>query len=280
MKIRALTYSRYHGKSNVGSTRLRVLQLMQHWPEYQEYTYGEKPDVMVFQKVYMQPDWKFIDHIDCIKILDICDPDWMDQQNVKETADAVDGITVPTEALADFMRQLTDKPVKIIPDRHDLVNIPALKRHANGIKHAAWFGYSHNAELLKQVIPTLEKRGISLTVISNDNPFVDRWGTDLEYHFKKFNEETLLTDLRQFDICIFPAGNRPRDRFKSNNRTTLGWLAGVPVVPDIETLDIMEDPRARNKEAQACYDKAIKEYDVKLSVADMKSFIEELKDTK
>lgn len=270
--IRALTYSRYHGKGDVGSTRLRVHQLYKYWPEYGEYKYGEFPDVIVFQKVYVQQDWKFIEHFENIKILDICDPDWMEQQNIKQTCDAVDGVTVPTETLKEFISQLTDKPIKVIPDRHDIENIPELKIHTGKAKTAAWFGYSHNAELLKSVLPVLERYGIELTIISNDNPL---W---LPPHkFQKFDHETLLQDLRAFDICVLPEGNRPKDRFKSNNRSTLAWLAGVPVVKDLESLELMLNAKNRNKEAKACYTRAMKDYDVKLSVQEMKDFIKELK---
>ncbi len=280
MNIRALTYARYHGKGNIGSTRLRVEQLYKYWPEYQEYKYGENPDVMVFQKVYVQRDWPFIERWEGIKILDICDPDWMEQQHIKQTLDAVDGAVVPTETLAEFLRQLTDIPIKVIPDRHDLEHILVLKHHKGLAKNAVWFGYSHNADLLKSVIPILEKRNISLTIISNDNPYVNRWAikeSSWPYYFKKFDEETLLEDLQHFDICILPDGNRAKDRFKSNNKATLAWLAGVPVVNDLDSLNAMETGKARNVEAKLCYNKAIKDYDVKLSVQEMKDFIEELR---
>lgn len=281
--IRALTYGRYHGKADVGSTRLRVHQLYKYWPEYKEYKYGEYPDVMVFQKVYVQDDWKFIEHFEGIKILDICDPDWMEQQHIKQTVDAVDGITVPTEALKQFLSQLTDHPIKVIPDRHDVENIQSFKEHTGKIKNVVWFGYAHNADLLQHAIPTLERRGYSLTVIANDNTYVNRWAKDKDtfpYYFKKFDEATILSDLQEFDVCIFPIGNRPKDRFKSNNKTTLVWLAGLPVVTDLDGLEKMEDPKERNKQAKACYNEAIKSYDVKLSVQEMKDFIEELKQVK
>lgn len=279
MKVRSFEYGRYHGKGIVGSTRLRVKQLQKYWPDYTEYKYGEKPDVMVYQKVYIQADWRFMEHFEGIQILDICDPDWLEYQNVKETIDCMDGVVVPTESMAEFIRQLTDKPVKVITDRHDLEKLPKFKSHSGKAKNVVWFGYAHNAELLQFVIPVLERKGYSLTVIANENPYVNRWAANKEtfqYYFKHFDETTLIEDLREFDICVFPQGNRPKDRFKSNNKTTLAWLAGLPVVTTIEELEEMEDPITRNEQAKLWYNKAINEYDVKLSVQEMKAFIDEL----
>lgn len=278
--IRFMTFEMYHGKRNVGSTNIRVHNLLKYWPEAGLYKYGENPDALIFQKVYCQADYKFPAHFENIKILDICDPDWLDSQNIKETVDAVDGVTCPTEALAEFLRQLTDKPVKVIPDRHDTEGIPEPKTHYGEAKSAVWFGYKQNAELLRFAVLTLEKLGLSLTVISNDDPSANRWASkeDFKYTFKKYNPDTIISELRKHDICVLPQGNRPQDRFKSNNKTTLAWLAGLPVATDGDELRTFMNPEVRNIEAKARYKKAMLEYNCKQSVEEMKAFIEELKE--
>lgn len=278
--VRFLTFEQYHGKKGVGSTRLRVHNLIKYWPEADLYKYGENPDVLVFQKVYCAADYKFPKNFPNIKILDICDPDWLDMQGVKETVDAVDGVTCPTEALAEFLRQLTDKPIKVIPDRHEIPNIKSRRIHTGKVRKAVWFGYKQNAELLQWAVPSLEKRGVHLTVISNDDPQAQRWGQDYEklYTFKKYSQDTILHDLAINDVCILPQGNRPQDRFKSNNKTTLAWLSGTPVVTTAEELDALMDSSNRNMEAEARQEQARDEYNVQLSVKDMKEFINELKE--
>ncbi len=278
--ISFFTLEQFHGKYGVGSTRLRVHQLIKYWPQAEIYRYGTNPEALIFQKVYLSEDYRFPEHFEGIKILDICDPDWTDGLLVAETARMVDGVTVPSEALAEFMRQLTDKPVRVIPDRHDLENFKGIKHHRGKIEKAVWFGYQQNAELLKYSIPTLERRGIHLTVISNEDPFVSRYAKDVDtfgYKFVKFDEKTLNDQLKQADICVLPIGGRPKDRFKSNNRTIIAQLNGLPVVSDVDMLDAMETPEARNKQAKECYNSAKKLYDVRLSVQEMKDFIEELK---
>lgn len=287
MKVRYLLFESYHGKRGVGSSRIRGHSLIKNWPEADIYKYGENPDVMIFQKVYMQFDWKFIKNFKGIKILDICDPDWMgnEMQNLKETIDVVDGVTVPTEPLKEFLSQMTDKPIRVVPDRHEVELAPNLRLHSGRIKKAVWYGYKQNAELLRFAVPSLEAAGIHLTVLSNDDPSAYRWAKDGDsyqslYEFKKYSEDTILTDLANADICLLPEGNRPQDRFKSNNKTTLAWLAGVPVVVDGDELKAMQDPEARNKEAKQKQAMALKQYDVKLSVTDMQSFIEDIRRTK
>lgn len=149
MKVRFLTFEQYHGKQNIGSTQIRVHNLIKNWDDAELYKYGEQFDVMVFQKVYMQADFKLHEHLDCIKILDICDPDWLDKQAIVETIENVDAVTCSSETLTEFVKQLTDKPVWFIPDRFDIADIPEKpKMHKGKAKKIIWFGYKQNAELL------------------------------------------------------------------------------------------------------------------------------------
>lgn len=278
--IRFFSFAKYHGRQGIGSTRLRVQNLIKYWPEADEYKYGENPDVLIFQKVYTTQDYKFHKMFKNLKILDICDADWVDGVSLKETLDNVDGVTCPTEPLKEFLTQMTDKPIKVIPDRHDIELVPSLRQHKGKPKWAVWFGYVHNAELLRFAVPSLEARGIGLKVISDGNPQAWKWATDPEkyaknYDYVKYNEDWFYKDVWA-DFCILPAGNRPQDKYKSNNRVTKSWLAGLPVVTDAESLEKAMNPTWRNEEAKRNYDSAIIEYDVKRSVEEMKQFIAQL----
>lgn len=271
--IRFFTFSQYHNKPNTGSTKIRVNNLIKYWPEADLYKYGENPDVLIFQKVYMQADYSYHAHFKGKKILDVCDPDWLDQQAIKKTVDNVDAVTVPTEPLADFIRQLTDKPVVVIPDRHDVEVFDKPKNHYGDAKKLVWFGYKQNAELLKSAIPYIERNGYELTIISNDPP-----NLPTEFNFVKHptTPEEFKEEMLKYDICILPEGTRPEDRFKSNNKTTKAWMCGVPVATCAEDLERLKSAENRQKEAQECYAKAVKEYDCKLSIKQMKELIENL----
>lgn len=278
-----LNFEQLHGKKNVGSTNLRVHQLIKYWPEAEQYRFGSKPDVLVFQKVYWNVDYYLPEtYKGGLKILDICDPDWLDNVYVKRTVDNMDAVVVPSKGLQDFIQQLTDKPVKLIPDRFDMEFIPKLKKHKGKIKRAVWFGYSHNAIVLEGAIATLERLGIALSIVSDEDPISWRFAREQEnfrksYKFSKYSEESIYKKLQEADICIMPDGLRPQDRFKSNNKTIKAQLAGLPVAKNIDDLERLMSDIERNKEAEYNYKQAKKAYDVKLSVKEYKDLIDEIR---
>jgi len=279
--VRFFTFEQFHAKSNTGSTKIRVHNLIKYWPETGLYKYGEKPDVLIFQKVYIGRDYKFPESYPGIKILDICDPDWLDGVPIKETVDAMDAITCPTEPLAEFIRQLTDKPVKVIKDRFDLNEFPSRKTHRGQAKEVVWFGYNHNAGALKLAVQSFERRGLKLKVVSEQDPFASKWaGKPAEYEkmysFKKYLPETAYKEIQKSDICVLPNMTRPRDRFKSENKTVIAQLLGLPVATNADQLDELMTADQRNKAVDTVYDIIRKEYDVKKSVQQMKGLIDEL----
>lgn len=281
-----LHFEQLHNKHNVGSTNLRVHQLIKYWPEAEQYRFGTKPDVLVFQKVYWNVDYYLPEtYQGGLKILDICDPDWLDNAYVKRTVDSMDAVVVPSKGLQDFIKQLTGKPVKLIPDRFDLELVPKPKKHTGKLKRAVWFGYRHNADVLEGAIKTLERMGIALTIISDDDPLVWRFAQDGEayrksYKYFKYSEESIYTRLQQADICLLPEGIRPKDIFKSNNKTIKAQLAGLPVAKNIDDLERLVSDVERNKEAEYNYKEAVEKYDVKLSVKEYKELINEIRNPK
>lgn len=293
MIVKAFTFGKFHNRKNVGSTRIRIGNLMKYWPELTDYRYGDMADVMIFQKVYVTGDtyrssrFEFIKHTPAIKILDICDPDWLGDTGlskgclIKETVDAVDAVVTSTEELAKFIRQFTDKPVVMIKDRFLVDDAPAPKQHIGETKKAVWFGYNHNAELLRGAMRALERRGISLTVLSDKDPMPWRWAQDQDaykehYTFKTYAEDTFYENMRKHDVCILPIGGRPQDRYKSNNKTIKSWLAGIPVVTNDEELETMMDAKSRNREALSRWTEAKKDYDARISVEKYKALIARL----
>lgn len=278
MRVRFFTFEQVHNRRGIGSTFIRVHQLINNWPEAELYKYGEIADCLIYQKVYVIEDYTFPEAYDHgVKILDICDPDWFDGALVKRTIDAMDAITCPNKNLQKFIQQMTDKPVVVIPDRFDLSVIPPPKVHKGRAKKAVWFGYSHNAVLLKPNVQYLEEQGFHLTVIANEDPDAGRWLKDkAHYTYKKYQEKTIWQELQKHDIALLPKGQRPQDRFKSNNKTIRANLAGLPVVYDLETLERVIEEKPRAEFARIAYDHAIKKYDVKLSVEQYKDLIKEL----
>lgn len=282
--VRFFTFEQYHAKRQVGSTEIRVHNLIKHWREASLYKYGENPDVLIFQKVFVTQDYTFPVHFKNLKILDITDPDWLDGSLIKRTVDAMDAIVTPTETLADFVRQMTDKPVKVIKDRYDISKAPAApKTHRGKVKEAVWFGYSHNAEVLQQtgLVYSLERRNINLTIISDRDPQIFKFAQKPEdyqkrYTFVRYDEQEIWKQLPYFDVAITIKGNRPRDRFKSENRAVRAWLCGLPTPQTADDLETLNDPIKRTKVSHKLYETAIKEYNVTKSVDEYKDLIDEL----
>lgn len=282
MKVRAFTFSQFHNKNPVaGSTHIRVNQLIDNWDEYELYKYGENPDVLILQKVYIAPDYQFIKNFKNTKILDICDPDWFNGKvAIKETIDNVDAVTTPTETMASFLRQLTDKPVVVIKDRFDITKVPEPKKHTGKAKTVVWFGYRHNIDTLKPAMPLIDEYNLNLVIISNDDPLAYNWSVDRDardrYTFIKYNEDTIYEDLQKADFAVFPKGLRPEDHFKSENKTVKAQLAGLPVAHDLDSFNEYMDCEKRKQWFDTNYDIIKAEYDVNNSVNETKALIKKL----
>ena len=276
LEVKALTFEQVHNKPGTGSTNIRIHQLIKYWPEFSLYRYGQNPDVLIFQKVYILSDYKFPKHFENLKILDICDPDWLEGHAIVETVQAMDAITCPTEALAEFIRQFTANPVVVIPDRFDLEVLPKPKKHEGVAKTVVWFGYSHNVGCLKPALGILDSLGLRLLIISNDDPNITRWRSVNmrdQYQFIKYDEKTIYDDLQKADFCLLPDNFRPQDRFKSNNKTVKAILAGLPVAKTSEEVKLYMDSAEREAFLINNYDTISKEYDVKKSIEQYKELI-------
>lgn len=281
--VAAFTFEQFHNKKNIGSTKIRIKNLMKYWPELHLYKYGEKPDAMIFQKVYRSGEtfrsaaYTLPGEMGVPSILDICDADWLGQGAVTkacfitETARMVDAVVTSTEALAEFIRQLTDKPVLCIPDRFVIDEFPTIKHHTTPLKKAVWFGYSHNAELLRYAIPAIERHKLNFTIISNDDPRLP-----FEYDFKLWNNANAYDIIQQHDIAILPKGTRPQDRFKSNNRPVQSILCGVPVATTADEVERYESAAERNKSVLPLWQLYRKEYDVRKSVDEYQDLIKSI----
>lgn len=279
--VRFFTFEQFHAKSNVGSTKIRVHNLIKNWKEAELYKFGEKPDVMIYQKVYIGKDYKVPATFPAIKILDVCDPDWFDGVPIKETVNAMDAVVTPTNALADFIRQLTDKPIKVIRDRFDLSDFPERKMHRGKAKTVVWFGYQHNAGALKLAVQSFERRGLNLRVVADQDPFASRWAAkpqeyEKKYRFVKYLPETAYREIQKADICVLPKLNRPQDRFKSENKTVIAQLLGLPVAVNADELDKFMEADDRNGHIDTIYDQLKIEYNCKKSVSQYKQLIDEL----
>jgi hypothetical protein len=268
MKIGFVLFEQYHQRKDIGSSRIRGHWLIKHMPEAELFQQGKKYDAIVFQKAY----WKeAAREFPGKKILDICDPDWLDGAEVVSFSKHMDAITVPTEALAEELKMMTKKPVYVIPDRIDLDTLIPPKKHEGRAKSVVWFGYSHNAEkALEPTLLKLKKLGLRLIVISDGN-FIT---SECEVENVKWNIETVNEEIQKADFVLLPEVNSGRYLYKSPNKTHQAWALGMPVAKTSQDVERFMDGEERQKEADEKYRWAMENCDVRLSVGELRKVIE------
>lgn len=271
MKIGMLTFEQYDNRrpGSVGSSRIRGEWMMKYCPAIEKYENGRHFDVMIYQKAYYKEHMALFSGI---KIFDLCDPDWFEFRPVRETLELVDAVTVPTQALADYLKSM--KPelvVKVIPDRIDPEAHPVKKNiHIGPLRSVVWFGYSENAGALDLVLEPLKERGITLVVIS-DRPYLE---ADVNI---KYEQTTVLEELIKHDAVILPTfeGNY-RTLFKSDNKVLTSWAIGMPVIKEFDDLELYESPERRKFESDTRYNQVRLEYHVNKSGPEYLELIREL----
>lgn len=281
MKIGILSFEQFHGRTNIGSTRIRVKWLLNHWEEAEEFTMGQQYDVVIYQKAY------WLEHAKAfkgLKILDICDADFLHWgYRIKEMVDNCDAVTTSTVPLAMYMAKITDKPVWCIPDRLDFGTLPDQKKDHKGngeTKTVLWYGYSENFPMLNSSINALVQLGISeLVVIANKGKLFDLPPAvrgKIKLTNIPWTAETVNIDLMKADVILNPQLSNGRWKYKSNNKTILGWAFGIPVAHSKAELEKLMPENERIIEGEKRYNQARAEYNVIDSVRDYKNLINDL----
>lgn len=271
MRIAMLDMEKYDNRrpNSVGSSRIRGKWVRKYCPEIEEFQTGVKYDVVIYQKAYFKEHMK---RFNGIKIFDICDPDWMDGRPITELSELVDAFTVPTEALKEFITQVTDKPVVVIPDRIDPEeHTPAKEEHIGRARSVVWFGYSSNQVVLEQCLIALKSMLLSLVVIS-ERPYREA-DVNVAYNYETLNEE-----LTKHDIVLMPDFKKDRrHKFKSPNKTLTSWALKMPVATTPEELEMFLSEEKRTEEANLRYKEVMEQHHVKQSGPQYLELIEQLK---
>lgn len=286
LDISFITFNQMHDKENTGSTRLRAEQLVKYWQGAEIYQTGKKYDVEIFQKAY----WK--DHMKsstAIKILDQCDPDFLerpDKQWFTDIVHMVDGVTFPTEEFKRFFNKMyPGVPTKVIKDRLDLEQYKEKKVHKGDATKVVWFGYHQNVSVLQQAVGTLRQMNLKITVISDDmNIYLTNLDDKRLFQFIKYDPKTINNDIiSNGDICLLPKHLLPdgkvpfKARFKSENKTVTAWALGLPVANNAEELKFFIPEERRKKEAEEKWTTVKAHYDIRSSVIEYIDFIKTLK---
>lgn len=277
MKIGFCTMEKFDNrvKDSVGSSRIRASWLIKYWPEAEDYLIGAQYDVLIFQKVYWQA---MMQNFKGIKILDLCDPDWLEGKPVLEYSDMADATVTSSQALADYIKKFRpNSRILCIPDRIDLDIHKPKENHAGPAKTIAWFGYSTNIHYIEKCFDDIIAKDLTLTVIS-DQPY----NPPVAYRNLKvvnipFSWPGVNKEITNCDLVLLPDTNEDlRGTFKSNNKTLSAWALGMPVVKVPQDLDRFMDPAERRKESELRLQEIKDKWDVKLSVKEYQDLIGEI----
>ncbi len=274
--IGILTFEQFHGKKNIGSSRIRVKWPLKFWDDAEEYLMSEDYNIIIYQKAYWLEHMK---QFKGIKILDMCDPDFLHWgYRVKECIDNCDAVTTSTIELAKYISKLTDKPVWCIPDRLFLPEFEGLKKDHTGrgkAKVAVWYGYSENFPMVDDVIDSLIKCGIEELIVIASGAY--RLPAGLAGKIKISNlpwsPENYNRDILKGDLVINPTSKKGRFKYKSNNKTINAWAMGMPVASTLEELMVFMDEDARIAEGERRYNQVREEYDVEKTVGEYRELI-------
>lgn len=279
MNVKVITNEKY-GKGNfasgaVGSAVIRGKWLVEAWEEASEWRNGDMADAIIFQKAY----WKqMMQDFPGRKILDLCDPDWMDGTlKLVDLANLCDAVTCSNDGITEFVSKVVkDRPIVTVPDRLNLDYFTRKKTHTGKALRAVYFGYQHNAAaVLPQVLRSLARFGLELIVISN-RPFTAYQSYGVPIKFVKWNQATAYDDIMFGDIALNPPLMQSNFRYKSNNKTLVAWGLGLPVVNEANDLERFMDPVERTKEAELRWQEIKEKWDIKFSVKQFQDLLNQV----
>lgn len=268
MRIGIIPFSNFHGRhtASVGSSFLRAEGLAATDPEFEIWQHGAAYTGLIFQKVY----WKeMMQLFKGPKILDLCDPDWVGGKvNVVETGNMADAITCSSVLLTRVVQNFfPDKPVVHVPDRLNFRLFPAPRAiHKGRARTAVWFGYIHNAEeTLGQLIPSLISNSLTLRIVADKDYRKKEDLNGLTVEYIPYRPHSAYHDISSGDILLNPRSAKALFKFKSGNKTIIGWKLGLPVAETAEDLERLMDAAARNAEVEKGKRIVTLEHDVALS---------------
>jgi hypothetical protein len=262
----------------VGSTFLRVDCLTDCTPDFEKWIHGKKYDNLIFQKVY----WKeMMELFRGPKILDLCDPDWFHEDiDIIEIGHLADAITCSSEGLTALVKNyFPAKRVSHVPDRLNFDKFPLPHAtHEKKAEEAVWFGFIHNAhETLEALAPALQKHGLRLRIIS-DKPYSKK--DDIlkcRPKFIKYEQATAYSLIKESDMVLNPAAGKAFYKYKSNNKTVIGWKLGLPVAITNEDIERFMDPDERNREVQEKKNMVETEYNITRSAEQYREIIRDIR---
>lgn len=290
MKTGFITFEKAGNRpeNSVGSSRIRARWVWKYWDDAEEWTVGKKYDAIIFQKVYWD---ELMDNFSGIKILDLCDPDWLEGRDVMKYVDMADAVTTSTQALADYILKFSpNKIVRCIPDRIDLEEHKTVKtEHASKLQQLVWFGYSTNFQYISDILEDskgrdiFKKNGLSLTIYTDTQMDISNKAKEsVKFIWKKYEYSRMHEELIKFDAAFFPSSRDTtsvRGKYKSNNKLLTCKALGLPIIQEPEDIDKLLSKQSRIDLSNEGIKEVQDKWDVRHSVADYIQLIKDIQAT-
>lgn len=261
-----------------GSTFIRANALANNAPDFKIWEHGHAYDQLIFQKAYWP---EMMQLFKGPKILDLCDPDWVHGAvDIKETGSLADAITCSSENLTELIiSYFPDKLVYYVPDRFDFKTFPAPRGlHTGKAKNLVWFGFVKNAhETLPPLASVIKKHQLKLTIIADSIYNMADELQELQPAFIKYDQQTAYHHIQNYDVVLNPRSERALFKYKSDNKSTIGWKLGVPVAENANDIERLIHPDERNRAVSKKRAHIDIEYDIAKSVEQYRHIFKQIR---
>jgi len=230
-------------------------------------------DLVVFQKAYNIRFLEIAKELKRLRIktaLDLCDAEWLQREiEIKAMIDVVDFITVSTQAIKDWVQnEFPGKNCYVIPDGHDLEYYKPgepVKQKCGPVKYV-WYGNSGTIISLRAIIGLVEQlagKGDTLTVIADERARNAITSARIGVKFIPWKLETVNKEIKKCNLALNPRLDNESYRVKSNNKTAMAYILGLPCIDRLITDDDgwfddlinfkLAEKRARDEEKKRHY---------------------------
>ena len=272
-----LTYS-FDVDRSWGSTYLRVTQLTTNYPEFEQYVHGKKYDNLISQYFCWE---EMMERFTGPKIWDLCDPNWIaNGLDIMKPVSFVHAITCASNELTQLVKSyFPDKIVEHVPDRLDFKTFPPPRApHQGKAQKALWFGYIYKAyDILPQLLPSIKETGLQLHIISNQPYSKEDEVQEAITEFTIYDRSKVYEQIKEADILLNPNSCRAYYRYRSNNKSLIGWQLGLPVAITNEDVIRLLNPDERNKEVAAMRPVVAQEYQIGKSAEQYRDIIHRIR---
>jgi hypothetical protein len=285
------------------SSRIRVDYLVKYWHDAEVWSrqWGTESrtwrdyDVYVFQKAYSSEMIQAAGELKAVGkkiVFDLCDAEWVypsREKNLRDMMKLADHVTCSSFYIMEYVIRNYHRPATLILDRYDLARYPREKmKHHTESKWPTivWYGNRNTAQYLSLIEPAILRiqPPFNLLLIADElGAWLPAPTHQYKLHFRKWDLSREIENITTGDVVISPHGDDDIGKAKSDNKTSLAWALGMPVVSHGNEQRIasllahyLRHPEIRQEVGRIGRDMVERFYDVRLSVIEWQRVIQSL----